>query len=150
MSQKVAEEKVSYRWDLQPIDGLKINFSCLETSLCSTPLPSPLPPNNNYPLLISTNQPVWVGVRILYKVLHEVQIVKIPFCDQLVSDEVCSKMLQKLNCTMTENIFENELNLRLVSNRKVIQEIWWQETGSEIRPYPEAPRQNRRVVYYRK
>jgi len=66
----------------------------------------PLPPNNNYPLLINTNQPVRVGVRILYKVLHEVQIVKIPFCDQLFSDQVCSKMLQELNCTMTDNIFE--------------------------------------------
>ena len=105
MSQKVAEEKVSYGWDLQPIDCLQINFSCLETFLCSTPPPPPLPPNNNYPLLINTNQPVQVGVRILHKVLYEVQIVKIPFCDQ-VSDEVCLKMLQKLNCAMTENIFE--------------------------------------------
>ena len=47
MSQKVAEKKVSYGWDLQPIDCLQINFSCLETSLCSTPPPPPLPPNNN-------------------------------------------------------------------------------------------------------
>ena len=106
MSQKVAEEKVSYGWDLQPIDCLQINFSCLETSLCSSPPSPPLPPNNSYPLLINRNQPVWVGVRILYKVLYEVQIVEIPFCDQLVSDEVCSEMLQKLNCTMTENVFE--------------------------------------------
>ena len=84
MSQKVAEEKVSYGWDLQLIDCLQINFSCLETFLCSTPPPPPLPPNNNYPLLINTNQPVRVkGVRILYKVLYEVQIVKIPFSDEL-------------------------------------------------------------------
>lgn len=77
MSQKVAEEKVSYGWDLQPTDCLQINFACLETSLCSTPPPPPppLPPNNN-PLLIKTNQPIRVGVRILYKV--KVQIVKIP------------------------------------------------------------------------
>ena len=79
MSQKVAEEKVSYGWDLQPIDFLQINFSYLETSLCSTPPPPPLPPNNSYPLLINTNQPVRVGVRILYKVLYEVQIIKFPF-----------------------------------------------------------------------
>ena len=153
MSHKVAEEKVRYGWDLQPIDCSQINFSCLETSLCSTPPPSSFPPNNNYPLLIKTYQPVQVGVRILYKVLYEVQIIKIPFCDQLVSDEVCSKMLQKLNCLHYDwkhfwILGENELNLRLVSIRKVIQEICWlrQETGREIRPFPEASRQNTRVV----
>ena len=108
MSHKVAEEKVSYGWDLQPIDCLQINFACLETSLCSTPPLPPLPPNNN--LLSPAHKHIWTNLSGwesgYYKVLHEVQFVKIPFCDQLVSDEVCAKMLQKLNCTMTQNIFE--------------------------------------------
>ena len=126
MSQKVAEEKVSYGWDLQPIDCLQINFSYLETSLCSTPPPPPLAPNNNLLSPAHKQKPTCLGggQDIIQSLKYEVQIVKIPFCDQLVSDEVCSKMLQKLNCTMTENMFENELNLRLVSNRRVMQEIW--------------------------
>lgn len=61
MSQKVAEEKVSYGWDLQPIDCLQINFSYLETSLCSTPPPPPLPPNNNLLSPAHKHKPTCLG-----------------------------------------------------------------------------------------